>query len=48
VPERRKSITLRLRVGVPGRTLRSEEINAAGDAVRAALRDRLAAAERLG
>lgn len=46
VPEGRKSITLRLRVGVPGRTLRSEEINAAGDAVRAALRRALAATER--
>lgn len=46
VPEGRKSITLRLRVGVPGRTLRSEEINAAGDAVRAALQQQLAASER--
>ena len=46
VPEDRKSITLRLRVGEPGRTLTSEEINAAGDAVRAALRSRLDARER--
>lgn len=46
VPDGRKSITLRLRVGMPGRTLRSEEINAAGDAVRGALRHRLGAAER--
>ena len=46
VDEGRKSITLRLRVGVPGRTLRSEEINAAGDAVRAALTSTLAAESR--
>jgi phenylalanyl-tRNA synthetase beta chain len=46
VPEGRKSITLRLRIGVPGRTLRSEEINAVGDRARAALRQRLGAEER--
>ena len=46
VPEGRKSITLRLRIGEPGRTLRSEEINAIGDQVRAALRKTLAAEER--
>lgn len=46
VPHGRKSITLRLRVGVPGRTLRSDEINAGGDAVRAALQRGLGAAER--
>jgi len=46
VPEGRKSITLRLRIGEPGRTLRSEDINAIGDRVRAALRKTLAAEER--
>ncbi|HUF22707.1 MAG TPA: phenylalanine--tRNA ligase subunit beta [Vicinamibacterales bacterium] len=46
VPEGRKSITLRLRIGVPGRTLRSEEINAIGDRARAALRQRLGAEDR--
>lgn len=46
VPEGRKSITLRLHIGVPGRTLRSEEINAAGDRARAALRDTLGADDR--
>lgn len=46
VPEGRKSITLRLRIGVPGRTLRSEEINAIGDRARAALRQRLGAGDR--
>ena len=46
VPDDYKSITLRLRVGEPGRTLTSDEINAAGDAARAALRSRLDARER--
>lgn len=46
VPEGRKSITLRLRIGVPGRTLRSEEINAIGDRARAALRQALGADDR--
>lgn len=46
VPEGRKSITLRLRIGEPGRTLRSEELNAIGDRVRAALGKTLAAGER--
>ena len=46
VPGGRKSITLRLRIGVPGRTLRSEEINAIGDRARAALRQRLGADDR--
>ena len=46
IPDGRKSITLRLRIGVPGRTLRSEEINAIGDRVRAALGEQLAAEER--
>ncbi|HEX6323916.1 MAG TPA: phenylalanine--tRNA ligase subunit beta [Vicinamibacterales bacterium] len=48
VPDGRKSITLRLRIGVPGRTLRSEEINAIGDRARAALRRQLGAEERSG
>ena len=38
--------SLRLRIGEPGRTLRSEDINAIGDRVRAALRKTLAAEER--
>ncbi|MDQ3071384.1 MAG: hypothetical protein M3R55_16845, partial [Acidobacteriota bacterium] len=46
VPEGRKSITLRVRVGMRGKTLRSDEIGAVGDAVRAALRRDLSAEER--
>lgn len=46
IPDGRKSITLRLRVGVAGRTLRSEEINAIGNAVRAALGTTLGAEAR--
>lgn len=46
IPEGRKSITLRLRVGVPGRTLRSEEINAIADRARAALVARVSAEAR--
>lgn len=46
VPDGRKSITLRLRIGVPGRTLRSEEINAIGARARAALRAGLGAEDR--
>ncbi len=46
IPEGRKSITLRLRIGVPGRTLRSEEINAVADRARAALVARVAAEPR--
>jgi phenylalanyl-tRNA synthetase beta chain len=42
----RKSITLRLYVGVPGRTLTSDEINAAADAVRASLSRTLGAETR--
>lgn len=46
IPEGRKSITLRLRIGVPGRTLRSEDINAVAARARAALREQLGAQER--
>jgi phenylalanyl-tRNA synthetase beta chain len=46
IPEGRKSITLRLRVGVAGRTLRSEEINAVAGRARAALRKALGAGDR--
>lgn len=46
IPEGLKSITLRLRIGEPGRTLTSEEINAARDTARAALVQGLQATER--
>ena len=46
IPDGRKSITLRLRIGVPGRTLRSEEINAVADRARAALVARVSAEAR--
>lgn len=46
VPEGFKSITLRLRIGEPGRTLTSEEINAARDIAKAALVRELQATER--
>ena len=46
IPDGAKSITLRLRIGEPGRTLTSEEINAAAARVRAALREQLGAGER--
>lgn len=46
VPDGRKSITLRLRIGVAGRTLRSEEINAIAGRARAELRAQLGAEER--
>ena len=46
VPDDAKSITLRLRVGEPGRTLTSEEINAAGAQARSALAAALGARER--
>lgn len=46
IPDGRKSITLRLRIGEPGRTLTSEEINAARDRARAALGLALHASER--
>ena len=46
IPDGRKSITLRLRIGEPGRTLTSEEINAARDKARAQLVLGLQASER--
>lgn len=46
IPDGRKSITLRLRIGEPGRTLTSEEINAARDAAKAALVSGMQASER--
>lgn len=46
IPEGSKSITVRLRIGEPGRTLTSEEINAARDIAKAALVLGLQATER--
>lgn len=46
IADDRKSVTLRLYIGVPGRTLNSDEINAAADAVRAALAGTLGAETR--
>lgn len=46
IPDGRKSITLRLRIGEPGRTLTSEEINRARDTAKAALGLALQATER--
>lgn len=46
IPDGFKSITLRLRIGEPGRTLTSEELNAARDKARAALVQGLHATER--
>ena len=46
IPEGFKSMTLRLRIGEPGRTLTSEEINAARDKAKAALVAGLQASER--
>lgn len=46
IPDGKKSITLRLRIGEPGRTLTSEEINAARDRAKAQLVAGLGASER--